>query len=300
MKFRWLWLVVSLLYSTAAAGTAAADTLSTNAINNNGNAGIMFDVTAANDLTITGLSSYVAVAGTFNVYGKSGSYVGFDTSSAGWTLLGTTVVGGTGMQSVIGPLSVPIPAGQTYAFHVVGVSGAQVNYETRNTEGSLVVSDANLSIFEGRGKAAPFSAASNSGRVPIVTITYNTGLTPTPTIVGLSPASGSSAGGDAVTITGTNFTGATAVTFGGVPATSFTVDSATQITATAPAGTVGTAEVRVTTPDGTSADAGGADDFTYTVPVVPTMTEWAMILFGILMAGGAAIYLQRRRGRLGV
>lgn len=28
---------------------------------------------------------------------------------------------------------------------------------------------------------------------------------------------------------------------------------------------------------------------------VPTMTEWAMILFGMTLAGGAALYLQRRR-----
>lgn len=28
---------------------------------------------------------------------------------------------------------------------------------------------------------------------------------------------------------------------------------------------------------------------------VPTLSEWAMILFGLLMAGGAALYIQRRR-----
>lgn len=28
---------------------------------------------------------------------------------------------------------------------------------------------------------------------------------------------------------------------------------------------------------------------------VPTMTEWAMILFGAILAGGAALYIQRRR-----
>ncbi|MHA4874905.1 IPT/TIG domain-containing protein, partial [Enterococcus faecium] len=59
-----------------------------------------------------------------------------------------------------------------------------------------------------------------------------------------------------MTITGTNFTGATAVSFGGTAAASFTVNSATQITATAPTGT-GTVDVRVTTAAGTSAINAG-------------------------------------------
>ncbi|WP_217999321.1 IPT/TIG domain-containing protein [Nocardia exalbida] len=46
-------------------------------------------------------------------------------------------------------------------------------------------------------------------------------------------------------------TGATAVSFGATPATSFTVDSPTQITAVTPTGT-GTAQVTVTTAGGTS------------------------------------------------
>ena len=72
-----------------------------------------------------------------------------------------------------------------------------------------------------------------------------------PTLTGLSPSSGPTAGGTSVVLTGTDFIGATEVSFGGTPATSFTVDSATQITATAPAGS-GTARVTVTTPGGTS------------------------------------------------
>jgi hypothetical protein len=49
------------------------------------------------------------------------------------------------------------------------------------------------------------------------------------------------AGGQSVTITGTDFTGATAVTIGGTAATNVTVVNATTITATTPAGAAGTA-----------------------------------------------------------
>jgi hypothetical protein len=61
------------------------------------------------------------------------------------------------------------------------------------------------------------------------------------------------AGGTSVTITGTNFTGATAVHFGAIAATNVVVHSATMITATSPAHAAGTVNVTVTTPGGTSA-----------------------------------------------
>ena len=49
-----------------------------------------------------------------------------------------------------------------------------------------------------------------------------------------------------MTITGTGFTGATAVTFGSTSASSYMVNSATSVTATSPAGSVGTVNVTVT------------------------------------------------------
>ncbi|MFD5114497.1 MULTISPECIES: IPT/TIG domain-containing protein [unclassified Streptomyces] len=70
-----------------------------------------------------------------------------------------------------------------------------------------------------------------------------------PVITVSTPFSGIA--GTTVTLTGTGFTGATSVTFGGVPATSFNVVSATQITAVAPAG-AGTVQIVVTTSGGTS------------------------------------------------
>src|SRR5262249_38989195 len=90
-----------------------------------------------------------------------------------------------------------------------------------------------------------------------------------PTVANVNPNTGPTSGGTSVTITGTNFSGATAVSFGSNAAGSFTVNSATQITATSPAG-VGTVDVTVTTEGGTSAISSG-DRFTY--GSAPTVTN---------------------------
>lgn len=59
------------------------------------------------------------------------------------------------------------------------------------------------------------------------------------------------AGGDSIVITGTGFTGATDVKFGGVSAASFTVNSSTQITAVTPEVSAGTVDVDVVKAAGT-------------------------------------------------
>ncbi|MBU3714736.1 MAG: hypothetical protein FGM46_07280 [Ferruginibacter sp.] len=76
--------------------------------------------------------------------------------------------------------------------------------------------------------------------------------TPAPSITSFSPSSAAS--GATVTITGTNFTGATAVKFGGTAAASYTVVNATTITAVVGSGSSG--DVSVTTPGGTATKAG--------------------------------------------
>src|SRR5262249_48006628 len=90
-----------------------------------------------------------------------------------------------------------------------------------------------------------------------------------PTVSGLNVTSGPMAGGTVVTITGTNFTAATPVSFGSVLAT-FPVQSATQIQATAPFQGAGTVDVSVTTPYGVSGTLP-ADQYTY-LAAVPTVT----------------------------
>ncbi len=91
------------------------------------------------------------------------------------------------------------------------------------------------------------------------------GITPTtPSVTGLNPPAGYTSGGTVVTITGTDFSGATAVSFGGVPATAVTC-GATSCTATSPvAASSGPVDVQVISPAGTSPPTA-ADKFLYTI-----------------------------------
>jgi Concanavalin A-like lectin/glucanases superfamily/IPT/TIG domain len=83
-----------------------------------------------------------------------------------------------------------------------------------------------------------------------------------PIVSGLSQSVGNLNGGYSITITGANFTNASAVNFGSTPATSFVVNSPTQIAAVMPAAVIGTVHTTVTTPNGTSSTSS-ADQFTF-------------------------------------
>jgi len=86
---------------------------------------------------------------------------------------------------------------------------------------------------------------------------------PAPTVAQLTPASGPTTGGTAVTITGANFQNSS-VTFGGVAAASVTVTSSTTIVAvTPPASAAGAVPVVVKNGDGQSVSFSG---FNYTLP----------------------------------
>ena len=89
----------------------------------------------------------------------------------------------------------------------------------------------------------------------------------TPTVSSVTPNQGLPAGGTAVTIGGTNFTGATVVNFGANPA-SYSVSNSTTIqVASSPAGSPATVDITVTTPCGTS-PTSASDHFTYASPQI--------------------------------
>ncbi len=115
-------------------------------------------------------------------------------------------------------------------------------------------------------------------------ILVNADVVLAPVVSALSPTSGGAAGGTAVTITGKYLDGATGVTFGATPASSFGVNSPNQITAIAPTSAASTVDVHVTGPGGLSETSSG-DRYTYTAPATtPTVLPPALPPVSTLLA----------------
>lgn len=162
-----------------------------------------------------------------------------------------------------------------------------VNFGTAAGTGVTVASDTSLTVVSPAGADGPVditvttpagtsatTAADQFSYAPVTTTPPPPAL---PTVTGVSaPAGGGNpAGGDSVAITGTGFTGAAAVQFGSVPATSFTVTDDSDITAVSPAdpNAAGgdTVDITVVTSAGTSATSA-ADQFTYAAASSGTTT----------------------------
>ncbi len=98
-----------------------------------------------------------------------------------------------------------------------------------------------------------YSTTNGGGNSQLGTVFQLSGVITTPTISSFSPTSGPV--GTMVILTGTSFIGTTAVQFNGTGATSFMVDSDTQLTATVPSGAT-TGAITVTTAGGTATSPG--------------------------------------------
>lgn len=95
---------------------------------------------------------------------------------------------------------------------------------------------------------------------------------PLPVVDSISPTSGSTLGGDEITLTGSNLTGASEVDFGTTSDFNFSCSSDTSCQVQDPAGTPGPTDVTVITPGGQSTDSPG-DVFTYIQAPPPAVTQ---------------------------
>jgi len=237
----------------------------------------------------------------------SGSVKTWGTNASG--VLGDGVLGGVSAVpvSVIGlSKAVSISAGRShmlaYGEPIPTVATVSPNLGP-SSGGTTVTLSGNTftgatSVRFGSTQASSFTVDSSSSitaTVPPgagtvdVTVTTPSGTSPTgtfdrftyqvpPTVAKLSSKSGPAAGGTSVTITGSEFTGASSVSFGQASASSYTVNSASSITAIAPPSIGGSVDVRVTNTAGTSA-ASSKDHFKY-LPLVEGVSPAAGTTLG--------------------
>jgi hypothetical protein len=158
--------------------------------------------------------------------------------------------------SSISPTAGAASGATSVAITGTGLAGATaVKFGTANAAGFKVDSPTSITATSPEG----------SGTVDVTVITPDgTSATgsgdrfqfvpagPAPAITKAAPKSGPAAGGTTVTLTGTGFVGVTEVEFGATPAASFAVTGPTSLSAVAPPGTVGSADIRIVTPNGTS------------------------------------------------
>ena len=125
-----------------------------------------------------------------------------------------------------------------------------------------VTNDSTISATVGNGATGKITVTTPGGTATSFgTFTYY----PLPTIASFNPTSGGT--NTVVTITGTGFTGATAVAFGGTAAATFSVTNVSSISATVGNGVTG--KITVTTPGGTATSPG-----TFTYYPLPTITTF--------------------------
>jgi ATP-dependent Clp protease adapter protein ClpS len=147
------------------------------------------------------------------------------------------------------PANLPINAGQT-----IGID----NSLGSDHVGVASVAGASFQawvppLVDGQTRAATSSGAAEVG--------FNADVQPFPSVSTVSPSSGATSGGTTVTISGQNFEGATAVSFGSTPAASFTVLSDNVLTAVTRPSSAGTVDVTVRNPGQSPTTA--ADRFTF-------------------------------------
>ncbi|OGE48070.1 hypothetical protein PENARI_c033G06413 [Penicillium arizonense] len=245
---------------------SGGNTVTINGTNLQFTTGVTFGTTAASSFAVLSSTQVAAVAPA----GTAGNSTVSVTNAAGTS--GTIPYTYNGVAAPVAN-SVSPDTGPTAGGNTVVISGTGFTYASAVRFGLTpatsftVVSSTVINAVVPPGGGAVNVFVTGPGGTSTGGPTYTYATDPAPTITGLTPAaSGPVSGGNTVTIAGSNLNGATAVTFAGIAASSFTILSPTQITAVTPAGTAGTASVLVTTPAGTSTGF----DYTYIAAPAPT------------------------------
>ncbi|KAJ5613422.1 hypothetical protein N7510_006616 [Penicillium lagena] len=243
--------------------------------------GVTFGSTPASSFAVLSATQVAAVTPA----GTAGATTVSVTNAAGTS--GTLAYTYNGIAAPIitsvSPDNGPAAGGNTAVISGTGFTNATaVAFGSTAASSFTVVSSTVINAVVPPGSGAVSVNVTGPGGTSTGGPTYTYTAAPTPTITGLTPAaSGPVSGGNTVTIRGSNLNGATAVTFAGNAASSFSILSPTTINAITPPGIAGTASVVVTTP------AGASPGFNYTYIGAPAPTA-VFPTIGV-MAGGDSV-----------
>lgn len=163
--------------------------------------------------------------------------------------------------------------------------GVIIGHAQFNTEPQATGTPSPVTVPISPGPLPPITPATTPTPVPSGSPTPTPTPVPQPDLLTVNPATGTLAGGTAVTLTGTDFGTSPLVTFGGVTATNIVVTGGTQITCVTPAGANAIpVDVVVATGSGTQDTLAGG----YTYNNFPTITTVLPVAGGPL-AGGTSV-----------
>jgi hypothetical protein len=227
--------------------------------------GVSAIFTVNSDTQITATVPAGATSGTISVTAPGGTA----TSAASFTVVPAPAI------SSFTPTSAGAGAGVTV--NGTGLTTTTAVSFNGTAATFTVTSDTQISTTVPAGATDGPISVTTAGGVATSTATFT--VIPAPAISSFAPASGTP--GSTVALTGSHFTGATAVAFNGTAAAGFNVDSDTQITATVPAGAI-SGPISVTTPGGAATSATS-----FTVLRVPSLNSFSPTTAGV----GAAVTL---------
>ncbi len=136
----------------------------TGALNTSFNNGGMFNISAQKDVVIDSLAVKftTSLAQIATIFGKHGSYKGFEANAAAWANLGSYYnfpVSPVGQYTVL-PISInqPVFAGDTFAFYVAVLSSGNIeSFAGNGVSGSPYVADGNITLQQGSINTSSFS-----------------------------------------------------------------------------------------------------------------------------------------------
>jgi len=177
------------------AGTAFAETLTTNTPNNQ-HSSIFLDLTAkSSNLEITSFDTYFTNHTSVAVYVRADSYVGYESSSEGWTLLDMVDItnfmsdGDNYSGSLVLNSGISIAAGETVGICLFSIGSGNRSYigytDDSWTGYSNTYANDDLILFSDTANGGLFSQAIYQPRTFAGTVHYNLSSVPEPASLGV-------------------------------------------------------------------------------------------------------------------